>query len=73
MYVEKQNKENTIGCAEESEIQKYFRLRKDIETSIDTMLQLGGKGMFIDEYNPAIYRLRGMLDGMDTASRYFDL
>ena len=63
----------TSMCGKPSEIDQYFQLRRDVERAEQTLVQLGGTGMFIDEFNPAIYRLRGMLSGMDTTMRSFDL
>ena len=64
---------NTSSVEQPSEIDNYFELRRDIEKAEQTLLRLGGTGMFIDEFNPAIFRLRGMLDGMKSTERHFDL
>lgn len=66
-------KTNTAMCGKMSETDMYFKLRNDIERAEQTLIELGGTGMFIDEFNPAIFRLRGMIAGMDTAMRSFDL
>lgn len=58
---------------QESEIDKLFELRRDLEKAEHVMTKLSGTGLFIDEFKPAIFRIRGTIHGIDTAIRSFDL
>ncbi len=59
--------------ASETEVQRYFREKSEIQIAIKVLENISGKGHFDNEVNPAIYKLKGMLLGMRLAECAFDL
>ena len=71
---EKMNKiSDTVQGFQMSEIDKLLELRRDLEKAEQVMGKLSGTGLFIEEFKPAIFRIRGMIHGIDIATRAFDL
>ena len=66
---------NTEGqqTAKMSETQIYFQLKAEIQISLKVLEQFSGKGLFDPDLNPAIYKLRGILTGMNSTENAFDL
>jgi len=71
----KRVKEHTKECGramQESEVGKLFEMRRDLEKAEHVMTKLSGSGLFIEEFKPAIFRIRGMIHGIDIGIKAFD-